>query len=242
MELVNTEVAYKFIRERILDGTYLPGSPLSSKNLSEEIGVSRTPVRDSLRQLETDGLVIIKPRMGASVKSMDLQEFKDLCGLRQAIETYAAGLAALNRTEAELEEIRNALEAMRAILAQMIKTSSEKERLGDLAREDMRFHWAIINVAKNELLKKEIMRLSVINRVVFTPSTGLPSPETLATRQRAFETHQQIFDAIAARDAAAAKEAMDRHLQENLDRYVRLMGINEQSRFNSDLGISSASS
>ncbi|MDB6170264.1 MAG: transcriptional regulator, GntR family [Verrucomicrobia bacterium] len=236
MELVNTDVAYKFIREKILSGVYSAGMPLASKNLSKEIGVSRTPVRDALRQLEADGLVIIKPRIGASVKSMDLKEFKDLCGLRQALETYAAGLAAHNRTESELEEIHGALEAMRVIVEKMLKTANDKELLGDLAREDVRFHLAIINVAKNDLIKKEIMRLSLINRVVSNPPKG-KSTETLANRRTVLESHQEIFDAIASKNVAAAKNAMERHQQKNLEKVILMMGVKERSKFHSELGI-----
>ncbi|MBS0664394.1 MAG: GntR family transcriptional regulator [Verrucomicrobia bacterium] len=240
MELVNTDVAYKFIREKILTGVYLAGSPLATKNLSKEIGVSRTPVRDALRLLEADGLVTIKPRIGASVKSMDLQEFKDLCGLRQALETYAAGLAAQNRTDSELAEIRDALEAMRVIVEKMIKAADDRELLVDLAREDVRFHLAIINVAKNELIKKEIMRLSLINRVVSVPPTGKKQREDLNTRRKVLDSHQEIYEAIAKKDVAAAKDAMDRHQQNNLEKVIQLMGIKEQTKFHSELGLAAA--
>ena len=235
MELVNTDVAYRFIREKILAGAYPAGSALSSKNLSKDIGISRTPVRDALRQLEADGLVTIKPRLGASVRSMELQEFKELCGLRQALETYAAGLAAQHRTDAELAEIKGALEGMRTIIDKMIKASSEKELLGDLAREDVRFHLAIINVAKNELMKKEIMRLSLINRVVSTwPKTK--KKESLVDRRKVFESHEEIFEAIARQDVNAAKDAMETHLRNNLEKVIQLLGVKEQSRFHSELG------
>ena len=237
MALVNTDIAYKFIRERILNGVYSAGAPLASKNLSKEIGISRTPVRDALRQLEADGLVIIKPRIGASVRSMDLQEFKDLCGIRQALETYAAGLAAQNRSEAELAEVHNALDAMRVIVEKMVKTSDDQELLGDLAREDVRFHLGIINVAKNYLMKKEIMRLSLINRVVSSHPTGKKGKETVSDRQRVLESHEEIFDAIARRNVDAAKDAMERHLRNNLEKVIQSMGVKEQSKFHSDLGI-----
>jgi DNA-binding GntR family transcriptional regulator len=240
MALVNTDIAYKFIRERILKGVYAAGAPLASKNLSKEIGISRTPVRDALRQLEADGLVIIRPRIGASVRSMDLQEFKDLCGIRQALEIYSAGLAAQNRSEAELEEIRSALEAMRVIVEKMVKASDDRELLGDLAREDVRFHLAILNVAKNDLMKKEIIRLSLINRVVSSHPAGKKVKETLIDRQRVQDSHREIFDAIAQRDANAAKEAMERHLRNNLEKVIRSMGVNEQSKFHSDLGIAAS--
>ncbi len=78
--------------------------------MANEIQVSRTPVRDALRKLETDGLVTINSHLGASVKKMDLKEFREMCDLRLALESHAAGLAAINHTEADLGEIQYALE------------------------------------------------------------------------------------------------------------------------------------
>ena len=115
MKSVNTDVAYEHIRKKILNGEYLPGRPLMTEVLAEEIGVSRTPVRDALRKLETDGLVSIQPHLGASVKKIQLKEFRELCDLRLALESHAAGLAARNRSDADLHEIRFALEAMRRL-------------------------------------------------------------------------------------------------------------------------------
>ena len=79
MKNVNSDVAYDFLRKRILDGEYLPGQALMTNALASEIGVSRTPIRDALRQLEADGLVTIQPRLGASVKMMDLKNFRESC-------------------------------------------------------------------------------------------------------------------------------------------------------------------
>ena len=77
MKSVNTDVAYEHIRKKILNGEYLPGQALMTEVLAEEIGVSRTPVRDALRKLETDGLVSIQPHLGASVKKIQLPEFRE---------------------------------------------------------------------------------------------------------------------------------------------------------------------
>ena len=95
MKSVNTDVAYNHIRKRILSGEYPPGHPLMTELLANEIKVSRTPVRDALRKLETDGLVTIQAHLGASVKKMQLKEFREMCDLRLALESHAAGLAAL---------------------------------------------------------------------------------------------------------------------------------------------------
>src|SRR5882762_11861272 len=106
MKSVNTDVAYDYIRKKILSGEYASGKPLMTEVLAKEIKVSRTPVRDALRKLETDGLVTIRAHLGANVKVMDLKEFREMCDLRLALESHAAGLAALNHTEADLHEIK----------------------------------------------------------------------------------------------------------------------------------------
>ena len=179
MKNVNSDIAYDYIRKRILNGEYPPGHALMTEQLSADIGVSRTPIRDSLRQLELDGLVTIQPRLGASVKRMDVKEFREMCELRLALESHAAYLAAVNRSEAELREIQAPLEALRRLTKRLNNGEDEDALMGDLVREDVHFHIAIISAAKNELMKKEILRLHLINRVVAGPTaTFVPPPPT----------------------------------------------------------------
>src|SRR5688500_1631805 len=111
MANVNTDRAYKFIRNKILLGEYALGAPLKPQRLAAEIGVSRSPIRDALHQLETDGLVVVRPRLGARVTSLTIEEFSHLCAMRLALESYAAGLAAASRTEEQLAELKAAFEA-----------------------------------------------------------------------------------------------------------------------------------
>lgn len=228
MKGVNSDVAYDYIRKRILNGEYVPGQSLATIALSAEIGVSRTPVRDALRQLEADGLVTIQTRLGASVKSMELAEFREICDLRLALESHAAGLAAKNRTETDLHEIEYALQAMRSLTEQILQAPQEEPVLSALRKEDVRFHVAIMTAAKNTLMKKEILRLHLINRVVASPAPAGPDPvaERQQRDQRRLEvqaSHEEIFDAIRRSDAAAAREAMERHIQDIVDNALRMM-------------------
>ena len=227
MKNVNSDVAYDFLRKRILDGEYLPGQALMTNALASEIGVSRTPIRDALRQLEADGLVTIQPRLGASVKKMDLKNFRESCELRLALETHAAGLAARNHADGDLHEIGMALDAMRRITGEMIDGGAPAKLMPALAREDVRFHLAIIAAAKNDLMKKEILRLHLINRVVSTSPAGVRvnagagNKEDLVHRAEVLKSHEQIYEAIAAANVTAAKKAMEAHIQEIIDRSVR---------------------
>jgi DNA-binding GntR family transcriptional regulator len=232
MKRVNSDLAYDHIRKKILSGEYPPGYSLMTEVLSAEIGVSRTPVRDALRKLETDGLVVIQPRLGASVKKMYLKEFRELCELRLALEVQTAGLAASNRSEAELHEIEYALDAMRRLTVEINASKQEYPLMNELVREDVRFHIAIMTAAKNELMKKEILRLHLIHRVASPgPGAGNVTPEAKAERDlhrnRVLEAHEQIFMAIKKGDPAASRLAMDRHIQSLIDIVMRTMARTE---------------
>ena len=223
MKNYNSDIAYEYIRKRIIGEEFAPRLPLMTEALATAIGISRTPVRDALRKLEADGLVSIRPRLGACVKRMDMKEFYEICEVRIALEGHAAGLASKNRTDAELEEIQYALNAMEAI-AKKIEGETDEHSLPDLIREDVRFHVAIIKAAKNDLLKSEIIRLHIVNRI--TSETMVPrdvrmARDTLAPKKSRDERrkavhghHAKIFAAIERGSAAAAKRAMEFHLEE----------------------------
>ena len=227
MRSVNTDIAYDFIRKKILNGEYPPGYALMTELLAKEIKVSRTPVRDALRKLETDGLVAIRAHVGASVKKMDLKEFREMCELRLAIECHAAALAAVNHSESDLHEIEFALDAMRKLTKRIIAAGDERPLLAELVAADVRFHIAIIKAAKNELIKKEILRLQLLNRVVSGPARSQPmavkKSEPDARRRAVLAMHENIYAAIAKSDAAGAKREMEFHLQELIDHNLRMM-------------------
>lgn len=224
MDSVNSDIAYDYIRERILSGEYVPGHALATSVLASEIKVSRTPVRDALRQLEADGLVVIRPHFGANVKTMDFTEFREMCVMRLALENHAAGLAAESRTEAELREIRIAVESMRQLTAKVEASGEEKSLLNDLVREDVRFHIAILTAAKNSLIKKEILRLHLISRIVSAHGgrSFVDRDESVVNRREVQAEHEAIYEAIARSDVTAAVNAMSRHIQTIINKQTLL--------------------
>ncbi len=229
MKHVNSDIAYDYIRKRILNGEFPPGVALMTNVLSTQIGVSRTPVRDALRQLEVDGLVTIQARLGASVKKMDLKEFREMCELRLALESYAAGLAAREHSESDLREMRFAVEMMRRLTEKIEATGEEQGHLAELVREDVRFHVAIMTAAKNDLMKAEILRLHLINRVVSGPVPGESNPQLAQaernTRRRlVLAEHEEIFQAVENSDSVAARAAMERHIQGIIDINLQMLG------------------
>jgi len=225
MKKVNSDVAYDYIRKKILGGEFPPGFALMTESLSTEIKVSRTPVREALHKLKAEGLVNISPRLGASVKKMDLKEFREMCELRLALEGHSAALAAVNHSQADLREIKYALDAMRELTAKILAAKDETPFINDLLREDVRFHIAIMTAANNDLMKSEILRLNMINRLMIGPKVPKlgDKHETDANRRKVLASHEEIYEAIARGDARASREAMERHIQDIVEKTMRLI-------------------
>ena len=217
--MISSDKAYQFILHKIVSGEYPPGMALVADTLSAEIGVSRTPVRDALRQLEKSGLVSILPHLGASVKRMDAKEYRDTCTMRMALEVFAAGLAATSRGDDDLWTIRTALENMRTYTERLLAGNAAAESFELLIAEDVRFHVAVIAASKNDVIKKEILRLHLIYRVVSVETVERNSSDAgQAARDRehrmnVLKEHEEIYQAIERRDPVAAKAAMERHIQ-----------------------------
>jgi DNA-binding FadR family transcriptional regulator len=137
----------------------------------------------------------------------------------------------MNHTESDLHEIQYALEGMRRLTENLAAATQEQVILNELIREDVRFHIAIMTAAKNDLMKKEILRLHLINRVLSTPSGVEPAAATKAIRDArrtaVMAKHDEIYAAISRSDAVAAKSSMEFHLQEMIDHTLRVMTRSE---------------
>ena len=235
MKSVNSDIAYDHVRQRILSGAYGPGRALMTEALADEIGVSRTPVRDALRKLEADGLVEIQPRLGARVKTFDQQEFREMCELRLALEAQAAGLAAKKREAEDLIEIEAALVSLRELTAELQNSRARAPKLNKIAKEDVRFHLAIMAASKNALMQREILRLHLIHRVAQTPvgknfQTPGSKQEQVANNDRVLAEHEAIYAAIADGDARKAKWAMEIHIENLLEISLRKLAQQERER------------
>jgi len=227
----HSDKAHKYIKNKILMGDLKPGERLKTQDLAKTIGVSATPIRDALRILENEGLVEILPRLGASVKSLDISGYRELSEVRCALECLAAELAANNRTDAELAEIESALNEMGAIVG-LSNDAISAENLQSLRVADIRFHVAILSAAHNNTLYSEVLRLQVIHRIN-SPSLrtirSSPTVDAHVWRSTVYECHKRIFLGIRDRKADAARDAMKEHIQGIIDRAVTSMAKSLQS-------------
>lgn len=220
----HTHKAHEFIRKKILTGEFKPGYRLKTKELTEMVGISATPIRDALRLLESDGLVEILPRLGASVKSFDVVSFKELSEVRCALECLAAELAAHNRSDAELAEIEGALNEMGRIVEQDAELDPPSREA--LRTADIRFHIAILVAAHNQTLYAEVLRLQVVHRINSPMTRGTTVPQQMDTvtwKHSVYKSHKSIFNAIRDRDGDQARMAMKEHIQGIIDRAVLAM-------------------
>lgn len=233
----STNKAYTIIRNKIVRGDYAPGAILSANALSTEIGVSRTPIQSAFRQLEVDGLLVNRPKVGAEVKFMDLRDFKELCWMRKVLESNAGALAAIERTTEDLNEITAAHEEMTRLISNKDEFLSNENISREVALQDIRFHLAIIEATHNSLLKREIVRLRVVNRVVsgFTPGFANKTLE-FEEGVKTLNEHLQVLKAIQAKDSKAALIGMELHIQDIIESNVRRMEL-EHATHMAEFGI-----
>ncbi len=191
---------YNRIRNDILNGVYEPGESLVELKLSEELGVSRTPVREALRQLELEGLVQSVPNKGATVRGVTEQDIQDIYTIRMLIEGLAARWAAEKITPEELEELKEAVD-----LEEFYTT---KSNYGNMLRFDTRFHDIIFKASKSKPL---MYTLSTFHRYVQKARrVSMSSPERAA---EVLQEHKAILQAIIDRDADRAEKLMTEHVR-----------------------------
>ena len=215
MQNPNTMKAYGFLRSKILSGEFQPGTFLSAQKLSKDIGVSRTPMREALRQLENDELVTIMPKLGAVVRTLDEEQFRDLLGYREALEVHAAGKAAEMRRSHEVEHLRGLLEAIRVQVDALSRNADDAEALRQLSAADQLFHHAILKIARNAFIQKHFERLDILQRMTMPALMHklFPVGKDLQDRaKRALQEHEAIFNAVCDGDSDLARQSMRDHI------------------------------
>jgi DNA-binding GntR family transcriptional regulator len=168
--------------------------------LAEELGVSRTPVREAIRKLELEGFVVMVPRKGAYVAGITDKDITDVFEVRAALEALAAGLACERITEEELERLE------RSVV--QIAELTERPDLDALVAEDAEFHEIIYRASRNKRLTQILTNLQ--EQIQRFRLTTLSRPGR--TRQ-ALDEHRQIVEAISERNAEQAQRLAWEHIE-----------------------------
>ncbi|MBY6154201.1 GntR family transcriptional regulator [Vannielia litorea] len=191
------ETTYQRLLDEVRAGRLNPGDRLRETELAERLGVSRTPVREAIRQLEADGIVTHVPRRGAAIRTLGYAEVMELYEMRTVLEGTAARLAARAASDIEIEEL---IDMNRAL-----------EKLGPGPEAfvlNRQFHAALLDAAKNRFLARSIAGLH--------KSLMILGPTTLTEPDRATEAvkeHEEVLEALQARDGIRAEAAMRAHIE-----------------------------
>lgn len=194
------EIVFETLREAIISATLKPGERLMEIQLAEEMGVSRTPVREAIRKLELEGFVVMVPRKGAYVAGISMKDIADVFEIRAALESLAAGLAAERITEEELEQLERILVK--------IGECVQKNDLGQLIDVDTEFHDTLYKACRNERLVQIVSNLREQIQRARTASLSTPG-----RMKDALEEHKKIVEAVSERNVELAQQLAREHIE-----------------------------
>ena len=193
------DVVFKTLREAILKGNLAPGERLMEIQLANQLGVSRTPIREAIRKLELEGLVIMIPRRGAEVARITEKDLRDVLEVRAYAALDCIGLACERITDEEIGELRRALESFREVLREGDVTK--------IAESDVDFHDIIFSATQNARL------IQIVNNLREQMYRyRLEYLKDYTTHDRLYKEHQQITDAVSDRDKERARKLIVEHI------------------------------
>jgi DNA-binding GntR family transcriptional regulator len=202
------EEAYQKMLEGIQSGTLKPGMRLREVELAEWLGSSRTPVREALNRLQTEGLVVQEPRRGMIIAELDHSMVSELYFMRELLEGAAARLAARHASDVEIAMLRD--------IADRDKTTGDDPV--KLAKNNRLFHETLYRAAHNRYLLKTLSMLRESMALLGQTTLSLPGRSSTA-----FEEHDALVAAIERHDAAAAEEASRAHIRSAHRARMKLM-------------------
>lgn len=194
-----SSVATELIREAILDGSLSPGERLKEEELAQRLGISRTPVREALLVLQTEGLVEATPNRGATVRAHDADDLDDLYQLRAVLEGHAAHQAAVRATD----EVIVALQVSCERFAELMTGDDVRA----IVQENLFFHRSVLETAGSARLAsmvRKVVEIPLVYKSYIWYSPG--------ERETSVQFHRQITHALELRDAERAERVMKEHV------------------------------
>lgn len=194
------DVVFNTLREAIITGDLAPGERLMEIALADRLGVSRTPVREAIRKLELEGLVVMVPRKGAHVASINEKNLQDVIEIRMVLEEFAIGLACERITDAELLELKQ--------IHDEFITCVGKGDPRTIAQKDETFHDAIFRATDNNRLISIIGNL----REQFY-RYRMEYVKDIENHEDLIRDHHDLLEAIIGHDGDRASRLMHDHIE-----------------------------
>lgn len=193
------DVVFQALRKAILTGELKPGERLMEIHLADELGVSRTPIREAIHKLELEGLVTMLPRRGAQVAEISERGLRDVLEVRRALDTFCAELASERITDEEKEALKRACEEF--------ERATKTHDATVIAKSDVAFHDIIIKATGNERM---VMMINNLAEQVYRYRFEYIKDES--QHGRLIEEHRALMNAIISGDAKAAYDAAREHI------------------------------
>jgi len=207
-----TKKAYRHLLLQLSSGHLQAGTVVSEMKIADELGISRTPVGQAIRQLVSEGLMEQLPRYGTMVKEITKQDIKDLYELREAMEPYAANNAAKRITPPQLEQLAilcRSIEHLAEALGSNKVDALEGRSLQEFLSADLAFHLYILRAAENKRMLKIAKESRFVSRVFHMRRMRHDIAIVLAAN----EFHNRILSALRAGDGAAAAKHSLEHIR-----------------------------
>ena len=204
------DVVFNTLRQAILRGELKPGERLMEIQLANKLGVSRTPIREAIRKLELEGLVLMIPRKGAEVADISEKSLRDVLEVRKALEELAVQLACDKITKEEIEDLKKAAEDFKKIL--------KSRDITEIAEADVRFHDIIFMATDNQKLVQLLNNLREQMyrfRVEYLKNEEV-HPQLIAE-------HEKIIEHIMERDKVKASAIVSEHINNQVEGVIDII-------------------
>lgn len=209
------DVVFKTLRQAILTGDLKPGERLMEIHLANKLGVSRTPIREAIRKLELEGLVIMVPRRGAQVAQITEKSMSDVLEVRRALDELAVELACLRITDEEKEHLKEAC----LHFEKVVVTNDVRE----IAKADVAFHDIIFSSTGNARLTQMVNNLAEqMYRYRYEYIKDEKQHDMLVLE------HRKIYESIVANDTDSAKEAIRIHIENQEKAILRQIRLEKE--------------
>ena len=198
------------LRQDILDGKYKAGDSLVELKLAEEMGVSRTPVREAIRQLELEGLVFSIPNKGVFVEGITSQDIEDIYAIRECMEGLAARWAIERMEEKSLKELENIYELM-----EFYTSKGDLDRVGEL---NSKFHDLIFESTNSKPLKQILSDFQY-----YIGNIRLASLKSPGRAEQSLKEHKAIVEAFKDRDVERGERVLVEHIRNTRLNYEKIL-------------------
>ena len=202
------DVVFNTLRRAILKGELKPGERLMEIALADKLGVSRTPIREAIRKLELEGLVVMAPRKGAKVASITERDLNDVLEVRKGMEVLAISLACKRITGEELEKLETIEQSFQKLI--------ESGNLTELAEMDVKFHDIIYQATNNQRL---VQLLNNLREQMYR--YRMEYLKDIAVRRTLAEEHKAICRALRERDEQQAEQYVSIHIDNQQKAIIR---------------------